>query len=128
MLRFLLVAIAACATSTVMAQSDPGPHGLVLDEIIVTATKRRVEMQDVPIALSVVTGDKIEAMGMVELEDVALYMPNVHIAEGAITPLLFIRGIGSGLSSQWAHLLTVSTMAALSTRAPHFSTSNAWKS
>jgi outer membrane receptor protein involved in Fe transport len=98
MLRFLAGAIAACATSTAIAQRDPGPDDLVLDEIIVTAVKRRVEMQDVPIALSVVSGDKIEAMGMAELEDVALYMPNVHVAEGAITPLLFIRGVGSGMN------------------------------
>ena len=81
-----------------MAQSDPGPDGFVLDEIIVTATKRPVEMQDAPISLSVVTDDKIEAMGMAELADLALYVPNVHIAEGAITPLLFIRGVGSGMN------------------------------
>jgi outer membrane receptor protein involved in Fe transport len=98
MLRLLSGLIVVCTTGTAIAQSDPGPDGLVLDEIIVTATKRHVEMQDVPIALSVVTGDKIEAMGIVELEDVALYMPNVHIAEGAITPLLFIRGVGSGMN------------------------------
>ena len=81
-----------------MAQSDTGPDDLVLDEIIVTATKRPVGLQDVPVALSVVTGDKIEAMGMAELEDLALYVPNVHIAEGAITPLVFIRGVGSGMN------------------------------
>jgi len=98
MLRLLPGAIAAYITGTAMAQSDPGPDDLVLDEIIITATKRPVAMQDVPIALSVVTGDKIEAMGMAELEDLALYVPNVHIAEGAITSLLFIRGVGSGMN------------------------------
>ena len=98
MLRFLSGAIVACTSGTAIAQSDPGPDGFVLDEIIVTATKRRVELQDVPIALSVVSGDKIEAMGMAELEDLALYIPNVHIAEGGYTPLLFIRGVGSGMN------------------------------
>ena len=98
MLRFLSGAIAACITSTAMAQSDPGLDSFVLDEIIVTATKRPVGLQDVPIALSVVTGDKIEAMGMAELEDLALYVPNVHLGEAAITPLLFIRGVGSGMN------------------------------
>ena len=98
MLRFLLGAIVACTTTAAMAQSDPGLDGLVLDEVITTASKRPVGMQDVPIALSVVTGDNIEAMGMAELEDVALYMPNVHIAEGAITSLLFVRGVGSGMN------------------------------
>ena len=81
MLRFLSVAITACITSIAMAQSDPEPDGFVLDEIIVTATKRAVAIQDAPISLSVVSGDKIEAMGMAELEDVALYIPNVHVAE-----------------------------------------------
>ena len=81
-----------------MAQIDPGPDDLVLDEVIVTATKRPVGLQDVPIALSVITGDKIEAMGMAELEDLALYVPNVHLGEGAITSLLFIRGVGSGMN------------------------------
>ena len=63
-LRYLAGAIAACTTGIAMAQSDPGPDDLVLDEIIVTATKRPVGLQDVPISLSVVTGDKIEAMRM----------------------------------------------------------------
>ena len=96
--RLLSGTIAACTTVTAMAQSDPGPDDLVLDEIIVTATKRPVGLQDVPIALSVVAGDKIEAMGMADLEDLALYVPNLHIGEGAITSLLFIRGVGSGMN------------------------------
>ena len=98
MLRFLPGAIVVCITSTAIAQSDAGADGFVLDEIIVTATKRSVGLQDVPIALSVISGDKIEAMGMAELEDLALYVPNVHIAEGAISPLLFIRGVGSSMN------------------------------
>ena len=97
-LRILAGAIAACTTGIAMAQSDPGPGDLLLDEIIVTATKRPVRLQDVPISLSVVTGDKIEAMRMANLDDLALYVPNVHIGDGAITSLLFIRGVGSGMN------------------------------
>jgi iron complex outermembrane receptor protein len=98
MLRILSAVIAVCITSTAMAQSDPGPDEFVLDEIIVTATKRPVGLQDVPIALSVVAGDKIEALGMANLEDLALYVPNLHIGEGAVTSLLFMRGVGSGMN------------------------------
>ena len=98
MLRLLSVAIAVCGAGTAMAQSDTWSDDLVLDEILVTATKRPVGLQDVPVALSVVTGDKIEAMGMAELEDLALYVPNVHIGKGAVTSLLFIRGVGSGMN------------------------------
>ncbi|MDH3512231.1 MAG: TonB-dependent receptor [Gammaproteobacteria bacterium] len=98
MLRFLSGATAACITTTALAQSNSGPDGFVLDEITVTATKRPVGLQDVPIALSVVTGEKVEAMGMADLEDLVLYVPNVHIGKGAVTSLLFIRGVGSGMN------------------------------
>jgi outer membrane receptor protein involved in Fe transport len=70
----------------------------MLEEVIVTATKRAVGMQDVPIALSVMTGEKIAEAGIGSLEDLAVFMPNVHIAEGSSSDSIFIRGIGSGIN------------------------------
>ena len=46
----------------------------MLEEVIVTATKRAVGMQDVPIALSVMTGEKIAEAGIVH-ERVILSIP-----------------------------------------------------
>ena len=68
----------------------------VLEEVIVTATKRVEGMQDVPIALSVMSGDMIDDMGMRNLEDVTVYMPNISIAQAAGASQIFIRGVGSG--------------------------------
>ena len=70
----------------------------MLEEVIVTATKRAVGMQDVPIALSVMNGEKIAEAGIGSLEDLAVFMPNVHIAEGSSSDSIFIRGIGSGIN------------------------------
>jgi outer membrane receptor protein involved in Fe transport len=70
----------------------------MLEEVIVTATKRAVGMQDVPIALSVMSGAKITEAGITNLEDMAVFMPNVHIAEGSSSDSIFIRGIGSGIN------------------------------
>jgi iron complex outermembrane receptor protein len=70
----------------------------MLEEVIVTATKRAVGMQDVPIALSVMSGKKIAEAGITNLEDMAVFMPNVHIAEGSSSDSVFIRGIGSGVN------------------------------
>jgi iron complex outermembrane receptor protein len=70
----------------------------MLEEVIVTATKRAVGMQDVPIALSVMSGAKIAEAGITNLEDMAVFMPNVHIAEGSSSDSIFIRGIGSGIN------------------------------
>ena len=70
----------------------------MLEEVVVTATKREVGMQDVPIALSVMGGEKITEQGIGSLTDLAIFMPNVHIAEASAGDQLFIRGIGSGVN------------------------------
>lgn len=44
------------------------------------------------------SGDKIDDLGLAELEDVTTYMPGVHIAEAGTGTSLFIRGIGSGIN------------------------------
>jgi iron complex outermembrane receptor protein len=70
----------------------------MLEEVVVTATKRAVGMQDVPIALSVMSGEKIAEQGIGSLTDLAVFMPNVHVAEASAGDQLFIRGIGSGVN------------------------------
>ena len=89
----LLAVLVTGLPSDSLAQDD-----LALEEVMVTATKREKGLQDVPIAISVISGDKIEAGAIGELEDLALMMPNVHIAEGGTGTNLFIRGIGSGIN------------------------------
>jgi iron complex outermembrane recepter protein len=70
----------------------------MLEEVIVTASKRVQGMQDVPIALSIMSGQKIADQGINTLEQMAVFMPNVHIAEGGAGDQLFIRGVGSGIN------------------------------
>jgi len=70
----------------------------MLEEVIVTATKRAVGMQDVPIALSVMDSSKISEQGIGSLTDIAIFMPNVHVAEASAGDQLFIRGVGSGVN------------------------------
>ncbi len=70
----------------------------VLEEVLVTATKREAGLQDVPIALSVMSGEKITEQGIGTLQELAIFMPNVHIAEAGGGDQLFIRGVGSGVN------------------------------
>ncbi len=80
------------------AALNAGAQDLMLEEIVVTATKRTTGLQDTPIALSVMDGQKITDQGIGSLEDMAVFLPNVHIAEGGAGDQLFIRGIGSGIN------------------------------
>jgi len=72
---------------------------LVLEEVIVTAQKRAESLQDVPIAITAMGGEKIDDIGITELEELTQYMPNVTINNGAGTPNLFVRGVGSGTNA-----------------------------
>jgi outer membrane receptor protein involved in Fe transport len=70
-----------------------------LEEVIVTAQKRVERLQDVPISITAMSGEKIDDMSMTALEELTQYMPNVTINTGAGTPNLFIRGVGSGTNA-----------------------------
>lgn len=73
-------------------------YGQVLDEVVVTATKRQESLQDVPVSVAAVTGDTIENMGVVDMEEVALYIPNFEASISTILPNLYVRGLGTGTS------------------------------
>jgi len=87
-----LTAVAGIACSVVQAQD------MALEEIVVTSQKRAQSLQDVPVAVSVVTGDKMEKYGIQTFEDLTVSIPNVHVGENTIGDGIFIRGIGSGVN------------------------------
>ncbi|MGI9284381.1 MAG: TonB-dependent receptor [Pseudomonadales bacterium] len=89
-----MVAISALATTSVTSVVAQGMS--VLEEVLVTATKRTEGLQNVPIAISVVGGKNIEQMGVTELDELTVYLPSVHIGESASNNQIFIRGVGSG--------------------------------
>ena len=71
---------------------------VVLDEIIVTAQKRQESLQDVPLSVLAVSGDKLADSGIVRMDDLKAYVPNLQMTETGISNNIYIRGIGSGLN------------------------------
>ena len=61
----LAISAALCATPTAFAQEN------VLEEVIVTATKRKSNMQDLPQAITAFTTDDILRQGFAVLDDYA---------------------------------------------------------
>lgn len=80
-------------SSPIYAQDSTGP---VLDEIITTAQKKPERLQDVPISVSAVSGEKIASAGIQDLEDAVAYTPNVIVNQQSIGYNINIRGIQSG--------------------------------
>lgn len=67
-----------------------------LEEVIVTAQKRAESLQDVPISVSAISGDKLAESGIQRFEDVSSYVPNFAISKDPIGDKINIRGIQSG--------------------------------
>lgn len=70
----------------------------MLEEIVVTAQKREQNLQDVPISVNVVTGSKMEEVGLKKIDDLQNYVPNLTMSETGIGNNIYIRGIGSGIN------------------------------
>ncbi|MCF8473315.1 MAG: TonB-dependent receptor [Emcibacter sp.] len=68
----------------------------VLEEIVVTSQYREQSLKDVPISVSVVSGDFIKANAIQKMADLQFSVPNFTMAESGIGTNVFIRGIGSG--------------------------------
>ncbi len=70
-------------------------------EIIVTAQKRSERLQDVPLAVTVISGAQIAASGAVSLENAQYLVPTLNFRKSgtSINQSLFLRGVGTSTFS-----------------------------
>ncbi|NIB40565.1 TonB-dependent receptor [Pseudomaricurvus alkylphenolicus] len=94
--KFLRKTALAAAVSLLSPTAVLANDSFMLEEIIVTAQKREQSLQDVPVSVSAVAGEKITESGITNLESLSSYVPNLKIHEGPTEVGIFIRGLGSG--------------------------------
>jgi len=90
-LASLSVLASALIISDVQAQES------FIEEIIVTATKRERNMQDIPVAVSAVTGDMMQERNIKDMRDLAASVPTLRSnqSQNSTTASFGIRGIGT---------------------------------
>ncbi|HEU4618793.1 MAG TPA: TonB-dependent receptor [Gammaproteobacteria bacterium] len=71
---------AALSFGTASAQDRPAESGGGLEEIVVTATRQSMNLQEVPLAVVAITSDSMARQGIENLEDINAVVPNVVIA------------------------------------------------
>ncbi|QFU77461.1 TonB-dependent receptor [Halioglobus maricola] len=92
--RFTPVRLAAAIT---LASAVAAPTAFAqLEEVIVTAQKRVESLQDVPLSITAVAGDKMEEAGVFKIEDLQTFTPNLSMTETGISTQIYIRGVGTG--------------------------------
>ncbi len=97
--RPVIALLLTAASSPAFAQALP--EEVTSDEaIIVTAQKREERAVDVPITLSVATGERMRQLGVSDLDELAFFIPGLNIQEqSANNPGVVIRGITSDSGS-----------------------------
>jgi outer membrane receptor protein involved in Fe transport len=87
-----------------LAQEDDSDDQLMLEEVIVTATRRGELLQDIPISVSAITKQKIEMEGIRTFEDYGVRVPNLSFSassnSNATNSLnISIRGVAGGTTT-----------------------------
>lgn len=70
------------------------------NEIVITAQKIEQRAQDVPLTVTALTGERMEELGVADLDELSNYVPGLNIQEqSANNPGIVIRGITSDSGS-----------------------------
>jgi iron complex outermembrane recepter protein len=101
-------AAAAHAPSAWAADPAAGPpEPQVLQEVIVTATKREENLQNVPETIQALTASDIQNLGITHFEDIVRTMPTVSYQSiGPTDQMFYIRGVSDGSTANASNLST----------------------
>lgn len=92
-------------SQAVLVALSTGPIPLLqaaeLEEIVVTATKREENLQDVAVSVQAIGAERLEALNIANFDDYIRYLPNVNSAgRGPGQSSIFVRGMATDSSDQ----------------------------
>ncbi|MEL0047026.1 MAG: TonB-dependent receptor, partial [Gammaproteobacteria bacterium] len=87
---------AVVAALVSMTANQAGAEQGVIEEVVVTATKRAASTQDIPVTVDALTSDSLEDFGITNFEDYLIQLPGVTAGgSGPGQNTIYIRGIAS---------------------------------
>ena len=89
----LLASAAALSAAPAFAQAQSDEAGW--DEIVVTAQNRSENVQDVPIAMQVVSGEAMEKAGITDFTGIQRLAPAVQVTNDTNLTRVTVRGVGT---------------------------------
>jgi iron complex outermembrane recepter protein len=97
--RPLVAALATLLPAMAMAQDNAAQQAATLDTISVTAARKSENIQDVPVSISTVSGEKLDALvsGGTDIRFLSGRVPSLNIESsfGRAFPRFYIRGYGN---------------------------------
>lgn len=96
---FLCVSVVSFPSATFAQQDDSPKSDGMLGEIIVTATRREERLQNVPIAVTAMAGQQLEAAGIHNAQQLSQVIPNLRYSQQSIEFTPIIRGAANTAAS-----------------------------
>jgi len=98
-LSVMAAIVSASSAGVVFAQDNEAYYDGVLEEVIVTATKRSESIQDVPISIATLSAEDLQAMfpGGADVLSLSGHIPGffAESSNGRAAPRFYIRGLGN---------------------------------
>ena len=91
----LALAVASGGIAPQVSAQQSGRHMGELEEVLVTARRREESLQDVPIAITALSGDFLREQNVTELADLAIRVPAMGVSTGGPStnvPIVVLRG------------------------------------
>lgn len=91
-MSILALPVATLSATPALAQSASDD-----DTIIVTGTRRSLDIQEIPVNIAAVGGAQIEEQGLSEVSELAAYVPGLHIIDqgGHASSPIIVRGLNA---------------------------------
>lgn len=99
-IRRAMLASACTIAFTMPAMAQEAADDAADNEIVVTAQNRVQNVQDVPIAISVVSGQELVEAGVTDFSSINRVAPSVNIVSDTTQTRVSIRGIGSNSNDE----------------------------
>lgn len=96
---FVSIPMSALALGVALASSSVVAEEWALEEVVVTAQKRAQSAQDIPVAVSALSGDMMKEIGGVTAQDIVAYTPGLtgSVDGGVSFTAWGIRGISTNV-------------------------------
>lgn len=90
-----------CAVTPAFAQSDDTAEqtDTGIGDIVVTAQRKEQKLQNVPVAVTALSGDSLETRGISDLSDLNTAAPNLNVSRSVKGQVIFLRGVGNVTTS-----------------------------
>ncbi|MFO6448326.1 TonB-dependent receptor [Erythrobacter sp. NE805] len=93
----LAAGAASAQDSGTAAAEDDADRSVSANEIIVTATKRNERLVDVPMGVTVITGEELEKRQVRSFQDLTAFVPGLSIQTSSpVVTRLILRGLNAG--------------------------------